>query len=112
MTTDARFRDTLKSLLAALGSSDPTRRQKVRRIIRDTLAVNQKSWNDLITSLRFGGQHSEKLKKLFVMLGQDATTLRAGLSHSWAEQEQIELVAGGVISEPSIWVLLLLGFAA
>jgi hypothetical protein len=71
MTTDARFRDTLKSLLAALGSSDPTRRQKARRIIRDTLAVNQRSWNDLITSFQFRGQHSDKLKKLFAMLGQD-----------------------------------------
>ena len=71
MTTDARFRDTLKSLLAAVGSSDPTRRQKARRIIRDTLAVNQRSWNDLITSFQFRGQHSDKLKKLFAMLGQD-----------------------------------------
>jgi hypothetical protein len=71
MTTDARFRYTLKTLLAALGSPEPTRRQKARQIIRDTLAVNQKSWNDLITSLQFRGQHSDKLKKLFAMLGQD-----------------------------------------
>jgi ElaB/YqjD/DUF883 family membrane-anchored ribosome-binding protein len=71
MTTDARFRDTLKTLLAALGSSEPMRRQEVHQIIRDTLAVNQKSWNDLITSLQFRGQHSDKLKKLFAMLGQD-----------------------------------------
>jgi hypothetical protein len=71
MATDARFRHTLKSLLAALGSPEPARRQKARQLIRDTLAVNQKSWNDLITSLQFRGQHSEKLKKLFAMLGQD-----------------------------------------
>ena len=71
MTTDARFRDTLKSLLAALGSSDPTRRQKARQTIRDTLAVNQRSWNDLLVTFRFRGQHSDKLKKLFAMLGQD-----------------------------------------
>ena len=71
MTADARFRDTLKSLLAGLGSPDPTRQQKARQIIRDTLAANQKSWNDLLASLPFRGQHSEKLKKLFAMLGQD-----------------------------------------
>jgi hypothetical protein len=71
MTTDARFRHTLKSLLAALGSSEPTRRQEARQTIRDTLGVNQKSWNDLLTTLQFRGQHSEKLKKLFAMLGQD-----------------------------------------
>jgi hypothetical protein len=64
MTTDARFRDTLKSLLAALGSSDPTRRQRARRIVRDTLAVNQNSWNDLLATFWFRGQHSDKLKKL------------------------------------------------
>src|ERR1700722_1351622 len=55
MTADARFRNTLKTLIAALGSSDPARRQQARQTIRDTLAVNQKSWNDLITSLRFRG---------------------------------------------------------
>jgi hypothetical protein len=71
MTADARFRDTLKTLLAALGSPEPTRRQKARQIIRDMLAVNQKSWNDLLASLHFRGQHREKLKKLFAMLGQD-----------------------------------------
>jgi hypothetical protein len=71
MTTDARFLHTIKSLLAALGSPEPMRRQKARQTIRDTLAVNQKSWNDLITTLRFRGQHSDKLKKLFAMLGQD-----------------------------------------
>ena len=71
MTTDARFRDTLKTLLAALGSPDPTRRQKARQTIRDTLAVNQKSWNDLLATFQFRGQHSDKLKKLFAMLGQD-----------------------------------------
>jgi hypothetical protein len=68
MAADARFRDTLKTLLAALDSPEPTRRQKARQIIRDTLAVNQKSWNDLITSLQFRGQHSDKLKKLFAMM--------------------------------------------
>jgi hypothetical protein len=36
----ARFRGTLKSLLAALGSPDPTRRQKAHQKIRNTLAVN------------------------------------------------------------------------
>ena len=71
MTTDARLGDTLRASLAALGSPDPTRRQKARQTIRDTLAVNQKSWNDLMTTLRFRGRHSEKLKKLFAMLGQD-----------------------------------------
>ena len=71
MTTDARFPNTLKTLLAALGSSAPTRRQKARRIIRDMLAVNQKSWNDLLGTFQFRGQHNEKLKKLFAMLGQD-----------------------------------------
>jgi hypothetical protein len=71
MATDARFRDTLKSLVAALGSPDPARRQKARQTIRDTLAVNQKSWNDFLATLQFRGQHSDKLKKLFAMLGQD-----------------------------------------
>jgi hypothetical protein len=71
MTAEARFRDTLKSLLAAFGPPDPTRRQKARQVIRDTLAVNQKSWNDLVATLQFRGQHSDKLKKLFAMLGQD-----------------------------------------
>jgi hypothetical protein len=71
MATDARFRDTLKSLLAALGSPHPARRQKARQTIRDTLAVNQKSWNDLLATLRFRGRHSDRLKKLFAMLGQD-----------------------------------------
>jgi hypothetical protein len=71
MATDARFRDTLKSFLAALGSAEPRRRQQTRRTIRETLAVNQKSWNDLLAALQFRGQHSDKLKKLFAMLGQD-----------------------------------------
>jgi hypothetical protein len=71
MTANVRFRDTLKTLLAALGSPQPTRRQKARQTIRDTLAANQKSWNDLLASLWFRGQHGEKLKKLFAMLGQD-----------------------------------------
>ena len=78
MATDARFRGTLKSLLGALGSPDPARRQKARQAIRDTLAVNQKSWNDLLVTLQFrgqhrdklNGQHRDKLKKLFAMLGQ------------------------------------------
>jgi hypothetical protein len=47
------------------------RRQKARQAVRDTLAVNQKSWNDLLVTLQFRGQHSDKLKKLFAMLGQD-----------------------------------------
>jgi hypothetical protein len=71
MATDARFRDTLKSLIAALGSPEPRRRQKARQTIRDTLAVNQKSWNDLLATFQFRGPHSDKLKKLFAMLGQD-----------------------------------------
>src|SRR5580704_15633925 len=71
MTTDARFRDALKSLLAALGSPEPARRQRARQNICNTLAVNQKSWNDLVASLQFRGRHSDKLKKLFAMLGQD-----------------------------------------
>ena len=71
MASDARCRDTLKSLLAALGSLEPRRRQKARQTIRDTLVVNQKSWNDLLATLQFRGQHSDKLKKLFAMLGQD-----------------------------------------
>jgi hypothetical protein len=36
MASDARFRDALKSLLAALGSPEPRRRQKARQTIRDT----------------------------------------------------------------------------
>ena len=71
MASDARFRDTLKSLLAALGSLEPRRRQKARQTIRDTFVVNQKSWNDLLATLQFRGPHSDKLKKLFAMLGQD-----------------------------------------
>jgi hypothetical protein len=71
MTSEAQFRDTLKTLLAALGSPEPTRRRKARQTIRDTLAANQKSWNDLLASLWFRGHHGEKLKKLFAMLGQD-----------------------------------------
>jgi hypothetical protein len=50
MAPDARFRDTLKSLLAAL--PNPKRRQQARGTIRDTLAVNQKSWNDLLATIR------------------------------------------------------------
>ena len=71
MATDALFGGTLKTLLAALGSPEPRRRQKARQTIRDMLAVNQKSWNDLVATLQFRGQHSDKLKKLFAMLGQD-----------------------------------------
>jgi uncharacterized protein DUF3631 len=71
MATDARFRDTLKSLVAALGSPDPARRQRARQHICNTLAANQKSWNDLLATLQFRGQHSDKLRKLFAMLGQD-----------------------------------------
>jgi hypothetical protein len=71
MTSDARFHDTLKTLLAALGSPEPARRQQARQTIRDTLAVNQKSWNDLLATFQFRRQRSDKLKKLFAMLGQD-----------------------------------------
>src|ERR1700686_4940369 len=69
--TDTPFRDTLKTLLTALGSNDPAQRQKARLTIRDTLAANRKSWNDLVVILHFRGKHGEKLKKLFAMLGQD-----------------------------------------
>jgi hypothetical protein len=71
MASDARFRNTLKSLIAALGSPELRRRQKARQTIRDTLAVNQKSWNDLLATLQFRGPHCDKLKKLFAMLSQD-----------------------------------------
>ena len=69
--SDTQFRDAIKTLLAALGSNDAAQRQEAREKIRDTLAANRKSWNDLIAILRFAGQHGEKLKKLFAMLGQD-----------------------------------------
>src|SRR5271169_4185441 len=69
--TDTPSRDTLKTLLTALGSNDPAQRQKARLTIRDTLAANRKSWNDLMAILHFRGKHGEKLKKLFAMLGQD-----------------------------------------
>jgi hypothetical protein len=51
--SDSQFRDTIKALLAALGSNDPAQRQKARQIIRDTLAANRKSWNDLMAILHF-----------------------------------------------------------
>ena len=69
--TDTQFRDTIKTLLAALGSNDPAQRLKARETIRDTLAANRKSWNDLVAILHFGGKHGQKLRKLFAMLGQD-----------------------------------------
>jgi hypothetical protein len=69
--SDSQFRDTINALLAALGSNDPAQRQNARQIIRDTLAANRKSWNDLMAILHFGGKHGEKLRKLFAMLGQD-----------------------------------------
>ena len=69
--TDTQFRDTIKTLLAALGSNDPAQRLKARETIRDTLAANRKSWNDLMAILHFGGRHGQKLRKLFAMLGQD-----------------------------------------
>jgi hypothetical protein len=69
--TDTPFRDTLKTLLAALASNDLVQRQEARQRIRDTLAANRKSWNDLVAILHFRGKHGEKLKKLFAMLGQD-----------------------------------------
>jgi hypothetical protein len=71
MAPDAQGGDTLKALLAALGSPEPARRQEARQTIRDRLAVNQKSWNDLLATFQFRGQHSDKVKKLFAMLGQD-----------------------------------------
>jgi hypothetical protein len=71
MTADAQVRDAPKSLLTALGSADPARRQKARHTIRDTLAVNQKSWNDLAATFQFRGQNSDKLRRLCAMLGQD-----------------------------------------
>ena len=36
--TDTPFRDTLKTLLTALGSNDPAQRQKARLTIRYSLA--------------------------------------------------------------------------
>jgi Protein of unknown function (DUF3631) len=68
---DTRFRDTLQTLLVALGSNDRVPRHKAREGIRDTLAANRRSWNDLVATLHFRGKHGEKLKKLFAMLGQD-----------------------------------------
>ena len=46
--SDTQFRDTIKTLLIALGSNDAAQRQEAREKIRDTLAANRKSWNDLI----------------------------------------------------------------
>ena len=69
--TDTAFCDTLKTLLAALGSNNLAQRLQAREQIRDTLAANRKSWNDLMAILHFGGKHGEKLKKRFAMLGQD-----------------------------------------
>ena len=45
--SDTQFRDAIKTLLVALGSNDAARRQEAREKIRDTLAANRKSWNDL-----------------------------------------------------------------
>src|ERR1700674_3061606 len=67
MMTDTQFRDTIKTLLAAFGSNDPAQRQEARAKIRNTLAANRKSWNDLMAILHFGGKHGEKLKKLFAI---------------------------------------------
>jgi len=67
--TETPFHDTLKALLAALGSNDRSQRQKARLKIRDTLAANRRSWNDLMANLHFRGMQSSKLKKLFAMLG-------------------------------------------
>jgi hypothetical protein len=69
--TEAHLRDTFKTLLAALGSNDPAQRHRARQKIRDTLAANKNSWNDLVAILQFRGRHGEKLKKLFAMLGED-----------------------------------------
>ena len=69
--TDTQFCDTIRTLLSALGSNDPTQLQQARAKIRAALAANRRSWNDLMAMLHFGGKHDEKLKKLFAMLGQD-----------------------------------------
>ena len=71
LMTDSAFCDTIKTLLAALGSNDPAQRQDAPAKIRNTLAANRKSWNGLMAILHFGGKQGEKLKKLFAMLGQD-----------------------------------------
>jgi Protein of unknown function (DUF3631) len=68
---DTPFRDPLKALLIALGSKDQVRRQRARQETRDFLAANQRSWNDLVACLHFGGSQGERLKKLFALLGQD-----------------------------------------
>jgi hypothetical protein len=68
---DTAFRDTLQTLLVALGSNDRVQWHKAREQIRDTLAASRRSWNDLVATLHFRGKHGEKLKKLFAMLGQD-----------------------------------------
>jgi Protein of unknown function (DUF3631) len=68
---DADLPDRFKTLIAALGSKDAAQRRSARSTIRDTLAANQKSWNDLVAMLPFRGKHGDKLKKLFAMLGQD-----------------------------------------
>jgi hypothetical protein len=46
--SDTQFRDTIKTLLVTLASNDAAQRQEARKKIRDTLAANRKSWNDLI----------------------------------------------------------------
>ena len=68
--SDRPIPDTLQTLLAALGSNDPAQRRHARQQIRDALAADRKSWNDLVQALQFRGKHGDKLKKLFAMLGQ------------------------------------------
>src|ERR1700751_1352409 len=103
--TDTAFCDTIKTLLAALGSNDPARRLQARKKIRDTLAANRKSWNDLMGILHFGGKHGEKLKKGFAMLGQDNDgefdNARQKVSDLLAEQKQTwEALGESLFSEP------------
>jgi hypothetical protein len=40
--SDTQFRDTIKTLLIALGSNDAAQRQEAREKIRDTLAAKSK----------------------------------------------------------------------
>ena len=72
--SDTQFRDTIKTLLAALGSNDAAQRQEAREKIRDTLAANRKSWNDLIAILRFGGGSTAKNSRSFSLCSVRTTT--------------------------------------
>src|ERR1700740_727870 len=104
--TDTAFCNTIKTLLAALGSNDPARRLQAREKIRDTLAANRKSWNDLMALLDFGGKHGDKLKKRFAMLGQDNDgefdNARQKVSDLLAEQKRTwEALVESLCSVPS-----------